>query len=696
MEEWNRTTVRFRPEATVHALFREVAAAHPERIALVWDGGALTYGELDRRSDELAGQLIAAGVAVDAPVALCMPRSAEAIIAALGVFKAGAAYLPLDPDYPRSRLEFVVKDAGARVLLTGADRFDTLDGLAAKTIQIDMNTPARAAAPIGERTGPAGRAYVMYTSGSTGIPKGVQIEHRSIVRLVGCVDYVRLDASTCFLHAAPLGFDASTLELWGPLLNGGRVAICLEAIPSGRVVSALIAAHGVTTAWLTAALFNAIVDDDPAQLRGLRQLLVGGEALSMPHIRRALAALPDTELINGYGPTECTTFTTTYSIPRTVPAGAISIPIGRPIADTQVFVLDEERRRVPLGAEGELYVGGAGLARGYLGRPDLDAERFVDHPFAAGERLYRTGDLVRWLPEGVLEFVGRADQQVKVRGFRIELGEIESRLAEVPGVKSCAVIAREDGAAEKRLVAYVVAARAEISVSATPQRTEPGAAGIHGARCFRFPAGASRHGERQARSCRAAGSGRHAPGTGRALPRAARRPRSCHLQRLCRCARASIESARWTVFSSWAEIRCPPCDCCGAFMPRGSGTSRRRRCSPRRRPAHWRGHWMRRRSRHQTSAPRAARDTAAAAGERADRHHRHGGTLSRRGRYRGVLEKSLRWASNPSACSSRRSSTLRFRPRCATIRRTSPRAACSTTSRSSMPGSSASRRSKRS
>ena len=205
---------------------------------------------------------------------------------------------------------------GAAVLVTGAERFDSLNGLAASTILVDLRAP-RAGDSSSDGTHRAvGRAYVMYTSGSTGTPKGVQIEHRSIVRLVGRVDYVRLDESTCFLHAAPLGFDASTLELWGPLLNGGRVAICLEPVPSGRVVAALIAAHGVTTAWLTAALFNAIVDDDPAQLRGLRQLFTGGEALSLPHMRRALAALPETELINGYGPTECTTFTTTYPIPR--------------------------------------------------------------------------------------------------------------------------------------------------------------------------------------------------------------------------------------------------------------------------------------------------------------------------------------------------------------------------------------------
>ncbi len=466
LDAWNRTTVRFRPEATVHALFREGAGAWPDRVALAWHGGQLTYAELDRRSDALAARLIEAGVPVDAPVALCMARCPEAIVAALAVLKSGAAYLPLDPDYPRSRLEFAIGDAGATVLLTEGDRVAALAGLAATTIAVDLRAPLPQplAAPA-ERTGPSGRAYVMYTSGSTGTPKGVQIEHRAIVRLVGRAGYVRLDESTCFLHAAPLGFDASTLELWGPLLNGGRVAICRDVIPSGPVVAGLVAAYGVNTAWLTAALFNAIVDDDPAQLRGMRQLLVGGEALSIPHVRRALAALPETELINGYGPTECTTFTTTYSIPRTLPADAGSVPIGRPIADTQVFVLDAAGELVAVGSEGELHVAGAGLARGYLGRPDLDAERFIERPAVPGVRLYRTGDMVRWLPEGVLEFVGRVDQQVKVRGFRIELGEIEARLAGLPGVRSCAVVARTDGGSEARLVAYVVGSRGELSVS---------------------------------------------------------------------------------------------------------------------------------------------------------------------------------------------------------------------------------------
>jgi amino acid adenylation domain-containing protein len=298
----------------------------------------------------------------------------------------------------------------------------------------------------------------MYTSGSTGTPKGVMIEHQAIVRLVGQADFVALGPDTCFLHAAPLGFDASTLELWGPLVHGGRVVVYAEPVPTGPGLRACIGRHGVTAAWLTAALFNAVVDDDPTHLAGLRQLLTGGEALSPGHVRRALAALPTTELRNGYGPTECTTFTTTYAIPRDLPADATSVPIGRPIADTGCHVLGGDGAPVPIGAEGELFVSGRGLARGYLRRPELDAERFVSRapaPGAAPIRMYRTGDLVRWRADGVLDFVGRADQQVKVRGYRIELGEIEARLGQLPGVQAAAVLARDDGGG-KRLVAYVV------------------------------------------------------------------------------------------------------------------------------------------------------------------------------------------------------------------------------------------------
>ena len=458
--QWNQTRTEYRTEATVHGLVREQAAAHPDAVALIWDGGSLSYGQLDRWSDALAERLIAAGVEADQPVALCLERSAEAVVAALAILKAGGAYLPLDPDHPVDRLAFSVDDAGATVLVTRRARAATLAALAARTVFVDDDTsPAHAASPRAERATPHTRAYVMYTSGSTGQPKGVQIEHRSIVRLVGRPAYVRLDADTRFLHAAPLGFDASTLELWGPLLHGGSVVIYRDPVPTGRGLARAIAAHGVTSAWLTSALFNAVVDEDPRLLSGLAQLFTGGEALSPSHVRRALAALPTTELVNGYGPTECTTFTTTFVIPRDLPA-ELPIPIGGPIADTQIYVLNRAAAPVPVGIVGELYVGGLGVARGYLARPELDAERFVaDHLGAGllGDKLYRTGDRVRWRPDGTIDFLGRADGQVKLRGFRIELGEIEARLGALPGVAACAVVIRDDGPTGKRLVAYVVA-----------------------------------------------------------------------------------------------------------------------------------------------------------------------------------------------------------------------------------------------
>ena len=455
--EWNRTAVGYRGEATVHGLFREQAAARPDQPAVVWDGGRLSYGELDRWSDALAERLIAAGVDTDQPVALCLPRSPEAVVAALAILKAGGAYLPLDPEHPAERLGFTVADAGARVLVTRRAQAAALAALTARTVFVDDDRAGAEAAPQprAERATPGTRAYVMYTSGSTGQPKGVQIEHRSIVRLVGRVSYVRLDETTRFLHAAPLGFDASTLELWGPLLHGGACVVYADPVPTGRGLARAIAAHGVTTAWLTAALFNAVVDEDPRLLSGLCQLYTGGEALSPSHVRRALDALPATELINGYGPTECTTFTTTFAIPRDVPPD-VAIPIGRPIADTQVYVLDRALAPVPIGIAGELYVGGLGVARGYLARPELDAERFVADPFGSARRLYRTGDRVRWRPDGALDFLGRRDGQVKLRGFRIELGEIEARLGALPGVAACAVTIRDDGPGGRRLVAYVV------------------------------------------------------------------------------------------------------------------------------------------------------------------------------------------------------------------------------------------------
>ena len=266
------------------------------------------------------------------------------------------------------------------------------------------------------------------------------------------VDYVKLSPEVSILHTATLAFDASTFEIWGPLLNGGCCVLHSEAVPTPKGLAETIRGHGVTTAFLTTALFNAVVNEDPAYLHGLRQILVGGEALSVSHVCRAQQALPETEIINAYGPTECTTFTTTYRIPRPFDSLSRSVPIGRPILDTRAYVLDAEQQLAPTGVIGELYVGGAGVARGYLGRPELTLERFVRLTHVAdGDRLYRTGDLVRYLRDGAIEFVGRRDAQVKVRGFRIELGEIEARLVEHPAVKQATVITREDRPGDVRL-----------------------------------------------------------------------------------------------------------------------------------------------------------------------------------------------------------------------------------------------------
>ncbi|MCE5234134.1 MAG: amino acid adenylation domain-containing protein, partial [Xanthomonadaceae bacterium] len=449
-----------RPGDTVHGIFADVARRLPDAVAVAWDGGALSYAELAARAARLATRLRAAGVVPGNRVGVLLERSPQAIVALLAILQAGAAYLPLDAAQPAERLAFMLADASAAVALKRNDA-TAPDAPGVRWLAVEDETPAVLETPAAPALDGDALAYVMYTSGSTGTPKGVMVPHRGILRLVLNADYVRLDGDTRMLHAAPLGFDASTLEIWGALLNGGRCVIHGEAVPTGRGLAATIRAHGVTTAWLTAALFNAIVDDDPHHLDGLRELLAGGEALSVAHVRRALAALPGTTLINGYGPTECTTFTCTHHIPRDLPADARSIPIGKPIAETQVYVLNARREPLPQGVVGELYVGGAGVALGYLARPELSAERFVPHPFgAADERAYRTGDLVRMLPDGSLDFVGRVDHQVKIRGYRIELGEIEAALARQPGVRACAVAVRDEPPVGKRLVAYVVAADA--------------------------------------------------------------------------------------------------------------------------------------------------------------------------------------------------------------------------------------------
>ncbi len=459
--DWNRTQVDHRPEATIHQLFVEQAAARPDAVALLHGDDAMTYGDLDRRSSQLANRLRRLGVDTDTPVALLLERSFDMAVALLGVLKAGGAYMPLEHNYPAARLAFMLDDAGVKLLLTQSSLVESLPEFDGDRVLLDQEREGLAEESTESPetgTGPSSLAYIMYTSGSTGRPKGVEIVHRAVNRLVLAVDYVDLGPEATLLHCANLAFDASTFEIWGALLTGGRCALYSETVPTAAGLGAAVEKHEVTTLFLTTALFNAVVDEDPMLLGGLRQLYVGGEAASLPHTRRFLETARNVGFHNVYGPTEATTFATCWPIPRPLPSDGGALPIGRPIRSTRLYVLDPRRQPVPVGITGELYIGGDGLARGYLGRPELTDERFVPDPFVPGARIYKTGDLVRYLADGAVDFVGRVDNQVKIRGFRIELGEIEAALATHPEVAQTAVVVRDDAHRGKTLVAYVVPA----------------------------------------------------------------------------------------------------------------------------------------------------------------------------------------------------------------------------------------------
>ncbi len=472
--EWNDTAAAY-PAASIAELFAEQAARRPAAVAVRGEAWRLTYRELDLRSGALAGELARQGIRRGDLVGLLAERSAELVVAILAVLKAGAAYVPLDPDHPRERLALMLADTAAALVLVQPGLAGRLPSEPARilTLAPEVMAPrADAPPPPADAAGAGDLAYVLYTSGSTGTPKGVAVSQRSVVRLVRGTGYAAFGPDEVFLMMAPASFDASTFELWGPLLNGG----CLAILPPGEVsldgLERAIRAMGVTTLWLTAGLFHLVADERPAALAPLRQLLAGGDVLSPPHVGRLRRALPGLALIDGYGPTENTTFTATYRIAGGITGGPddgadlAAVPIGRPIANSRVLVLGRDLEPAPVGVPGELYAGGAGLALGYLGRPELTAAAFVPAPSGdeAGERLYRTGDLARRLPDGRLDFLGRIDGQVKVRGFRIEPGEIEAALAAHPAVREAAVVARRDGSAaagrggrERRLVAYAVA-----------------------------------------------------------------------------------------------------------------------------------------------------------------------------------------------------------------------------------------------
>jgi amino acid adenylation domain-containing protein len=447
-------------ERGVHALFAEQARRRPDAPALTHGARTLTYRELAGRAHRLAHHLRRAGVREGTVVGLHLERSVEAVVGMLGILAAGGACLPLEPSYPAERLAFMVEDASARVVLTGSALEATAFAGAARVLARDASWEGEEdAAPPAEGLSSDSPAYVIYTSGTTGRPKGVSIPHRGLVQLVVGNDFLPVGPEDRFAQVSTLAFDAATMEVWGALLNGAHLVVLdKEVALSPEELSRALREHGITTLFLTTALFHQLVAARPELFASLRTLMFGGEAADARRVREVLLHGRPQRLVNLYGPTEATCITSAY-LAQQVPEEARSLPIGRPISHKRLHVLDARLEPVPPGIPGELYIGGEGLALGYVGRPELTAERFVPDAFSEkpGARLYATGDVVRELPDGSLEFLGRVDEQVKIRGFRVEPDEVRAVLARHPDVDACIVLPREDARGVRFLAAYAAA-----------------------------------------------------------------------------------------------------------------------------------------------------------------------------------------------------------------------------------------------
>ncbi|MFJ8774492.1 amino acid adenylation domain-containing protein [Streptomyces microflavus] len=459
MNQHQGSAIRDNSRATVHGRFTAQARATPRAPALSCAGTVLTYAQLDAAADALAARLRSLGAGPARPVGVRLERSPELVVALLAVLKTGGFHVALDPSEPAVRAASLLRDSGAGLLVTQPE---APAELLAKVKPVYVDSPDATAPPVDTAAltalppgGDRDPAYLAYTSGTTGKAKGVLVPHGAVLRLVQDSDVLPVGPGDVVLHLAPAAFDASTLELWAPLLNGARLAV----FPPGEVtperLAEVVESEGVTALWLTAGLFHLVAERPDPRLATVRRLLAGGDVLSPRHVDAMLAAFPGMTLVNGYGPTENTTFTCCHAMTEPVSPGPV--PIGRPIPGTEVHLLDERLRPVADGTVGELYAGGTGVAHGYLGRPAATAEWFVPDPFSntPGTRLYRTGDLALRRPDGVLEFHGRVDEQIKVRGFRVEPGEVEAALRALPGVGDTAVVARSRATGERNLVAYL-------------------------------------------------------------------------------------------------------------------------------------------------------------------------------------------------------------------------------------------------
>ncbi|WNI33354.1 amino acid adenylation domain-containing protein [Streptomyces sp. ITFR-6] len=458
--DWNGSPARQPADRLVHELFEQRAAERPDADALIFERERLSYRELDVRADRLAHHLVAAGLRRGDVVGVYLERGIELVVAVLAVLKAGGTYTMLDPDLPVARVEALLAHASARAVVTGTEFAGRLPVRPDLLVHVDADAEAIArqlAQGLGHRADPQDAACVMFTSGSTGAPKGVVTPHRAIVGTMLGQDFAAMEPSQVWLQCSPVSWDAFALELFGALFSGGVCVLQPGRRPEPAVIASLVREHGITTLHVSASLLNFLLDEHPATFTGLQQVMTGGEAASVHHVMRLVREFPQIRLINGYSPVESTIFTLAHRITAGDGARA-SIPVGRALHGKRLYVLDDSLALAAPGTVGELYMSGVGLAHGYLGRPDLTAERFVACPFGPpGERMYRTGDLVRWRADGVMEYLGRADDQVKIRGFRVEPGEVQSALADYPGLVRTAVVVREDVPGDKRLVAYVVA-----------------------------------------------------------------------------------------------------------------------------------------------------------------------------------------------------------------------------------------------
>ncbi|MEH2110839.1 non-ribosomal peptide synthetase [Nostoc sp.] len=466
--EWNNTQADYPQDKCIHQLFEEKVQQYPDSIAVNFANEQLTYQELNTRSNKLAHHLQKIGVGSEVLVGICTSQSIEMIVGLLGILKAGGAYVPLDSSYPQERLNFMLEDAQVSVLLTQENLLKHFESFSKPIISIDKDweiITQEKEDNLKNNLNSDNLAYIIYTSGSTGKPKGVAVPHKAVNRLVCNTNYIKFSPSDKVAQASNASFDAATFEIWGALLNGAQlVGISKDVTISPHEFSLQLRQKGISLLFLTTALFQQIARDVPQAFTSLRYLLFGGETVDKRWVKKILKYGAPKHLIHVYGPTENTTFSSYYYVEDL--ASNTFLPIGRPITNTEIYILDTCLQPVPVGITGELYIGGEGLAREYLNRPELTTKHFIPHPFSNNPktRLYKTGDLARYLPDGNIEFLGRIDNQVKIRGFRIELSEIEAVLNQHSAVRETIVIVGKDVPDDKYLVAYVVLNQEQIAM----------------------------------------------------------------------------------------------------------------------------------------------------------------------------------------------------------------------------------------